>query len=130
MIEGQKPFEEPTFGERIASSCLLAVPSALPHKLIREPRIGKAWPKQAKNGRLYYKLKFECFATRSGKTFYARGWERKSEPGTFDVQADEKPFAVRQPLFLTSDEELPFTGIPCGDGSVVLMADYSFVTAD
>jgi hypothetical protein len=128
MIEGQKPFEEGSFKERMESSCLLALPTMSPRKMIGEPCIGKAWPKKAKNGRLYYKLKFDCFARRGGKTFYARGWERKSEPGTFDVQADEKPFAVRQPLLLTAAEELPFTGVPCSDGSYVLMTDISFVT--
>ena len=49
--------------------------------------LGRMWRKQAKNGRLYYKIKFDCFMTAAGKPLYARAWVRKLEPDVFDVYA-------------------------------------------
>jgi hypothetical protein len=126
MTDCKNPFDRAP-ETSIAHRCLLAIPGVLPHNS-NEPFIGKAWPKKSKNGRLYHKFKFDCFITRAGKTFYSRGWERKSQPGFFDIHAEELPFAARQLLFLNKDREMSFRGIPCDDGSMLLMADYDFVT--
>jgi len=75
--------------------------------------IGKAWKKQAKNGREYYKMKFDAFRTPSGKALYAQAWSRIKEPREYDVYCDEKDVPVINlcPLLGREPIQPSFSGI-------------------
>jgi len=81
---------------------VLAMPGITPTKW--KPHItyaiADAWPKQAPDGRKYFKIKFNCLHTESGKALYAKLWARKAEPRVSDLYIDDKdlPLMVGYPF--------------------------------
>ena len=75
---------------------LLSIPGILSQKY--KPRIraevGRAWPKTARNGQKYFKVKLTAWANPQGKSVYGKLLPLKSDPNRFDFWAETEAGTV------------------------------------